>query len=113
MSLSSKAVAALGVIRFRSFDASTPEGRSKERYRRAALTSLATLAAKGVSIGTLLVTVPLTLAYLGKERYGLWMTISSLVAIFGFADLGMGASLKTLLAAADGRNDCEEAQRLV
>jgi O-antigen/teichoic acid export membrane protein len=104
---------ALSVIRLRAFDTSTPEGRSKERYRRAALTTLMSFAFKGVNVATLLLTVPLTLRYLGADRFGLWMTISSLSGIFCFADLGMSASLKTLVAEADGRGDIDEARRLI
>ncbi len=59
------------------------------------------------------VTVPLTVSYLGVERYGLWMTISSLIALLGFADLGMGNGLLTAVAAANGRGDRNAVQRNV
>ena len=77
-------------LRLKEFDTSTPQGRSLERYRRVALTVVTTAGAKLVAILTTLVTVPLTLHYLGAERYGMWMTISSIVAMMGLADLGMG-----------------------
>jgi O-antigen/teichoic acid export membrane protein len=35
----------------------------------------------------------LTLDYLGNERYGLWMSISSMIALMSFADLGLGNGL--------------------
>ncbi len=92
---------------FRRFDGATAEGRAKERQRRIALTALAAALAKVVSVSTTLVSVPLTLRYLGAERYGLWMTISSLVAMLGFADLGVGNGLLTAVAAAKGREDRE------
>jgi O-antigen/teichoic acid export membrane protein len=103
----------VSLIRLQRFDTSTAEGRSLERYRRVGLTALASAVAKGLNVVTLLVTVPLTLHYLGPERFGLWMTISSLVGMLCFADLGMNAALKTLLAEADGREDRREARRLI
>src|SRR5512133_170880 len=86
-------VKVLPLLRLAPFDSSTEEGRSKERYRRVALTTVASVASRGIGLVTLLVSVPLTLTYLGAERYGMWMTISSLVAVLNFADLGMGNGL--------------------
>src|SRR5436190_24204717 len=96
---------ALSVLSFRAFDASTAEGRSMERYRRAALATFAAFGARGIQILTSIVTVPLTLHYLGLERYGMWMTISSTIAMFTFADLGIGNGLLNAIADAHGRRD--------
>lgn len=90
---------------FRAFDLTTADGRAKERQRRVALTALASALAKVISVSTALVSVPLTLRYLGAERYGMWMTMSSLVAMLGFADLGVGNGLLALVASANGRDD--------
>jgi O-antigen/teichoic acid export membrane protein len=100
----------LALVRLRQFDVSTETGRSQERYRRVALTALAAAFAKAVSFLTILVTVPITLHYLGSERYGLWMTISSLTVILIFADLGLGNGLMNAVSAAYGRNDREGAR---
>ena len=62
---------------------------------------------------TTFVTVPLTLNYLGDERYGMWMTMSSLVAMLGFADLGVGNGLVNAVSRAFGRNDRREAAECV
>jgi hypothetical protein len=48
--------------------------RSEERYRRATVTFLASIATKGVALAVLLISVPLGLRYLGSERFGVWMT---------------------------------------
>ena len=101
------------MVRLTPFDDSTAAGRSKERYRRVALTSLAAIAARGIGVLTSLVSVPLTLHYLGIERYGLWMTISSTIALLAFADLGMGNGLVNAIADADGQDDAEAARRYV
>ena len=95
------------------FDTTTPEGRARERRRRAALTALASMAARGVGIAAALITVPLTVRYLGPERYGLWVTISSLLAFLSFADLGMGNGLLNAVAAAHGAGDEAAARRYV
>jgi O-antigen/teichoic acid export membrane protein len=100
-------------LRLRAFDTSTSEGRSKERYRRVALTAIASGIAKCISILTGLITIPLTLDYLGVERYGLWMTISSVVLILGFADLGMGNGLLNAISEANGKDDREAAVNYV
>ena len=101
------------VLRLKEFDTSTPQGRSLERYRRVALTAITTAGAKLVAVLTTLVTVPLTLHYLGTERYGMWMTISSIVAMIGFADLGMGLGLMNAISEAHGQDDRLAAERYV
>ena len=95
----------LSLVRFRAFDVTTEGGRSRERYRRAGFTAAAAFAAKLVGVVTILVTVPITLGYLGSERYGLWMTISSVSLMLGFADLGIGNGVLNVAADAYGRDD--------
>ena len=97
----------------RPSDMSTPEGRATERHRRALFSSLAAAAAKIVSVGAALVWVPLTLHYLGSERYGMWMTMSSFIGMLSFADLGMGNGLLNAVAQANGRDDREAIRGLV
>lgn len=92
----------LSVLRFKPFDTSTEDGRSKERYRRVVLTAGGSFVNKGVTLLTGLISVPLTVHYLGAERYGLWMTISSAVAFLTFADLGLGNGLLNAVSKADG-----------
>lgn len=104
---------ALSLLSLRAFDAETAAGRSKERYRRAALSTFAAFGARGIQIVTSLVTVPLTLHYLGLERYGMWMTISSTIAMFSFADLGIGNGLLNAVSEAHGRGDRESAANYV
>jgi O-antigen/teichoic acid export membrane protein len=103
----------ISLIRIKPFDTSTVDGRSSERYRRIAWAALASAAARSVSIITTLVAVPLTVNYLGLERYGLWMTMSSLIAMLGFADLGIGNGLINAVSEANGKDDREMAQNYV
>lgn len=103
----------LSVVRAKAFDTSDDVGRSKERYRRALLTTIASVVARGTQILASLITVPLTLHYLGQDLYGLWLTMSSVTAMFTFADLGIGNGLLTALSEARGRDNRVAARRLV
>jgi O-antigen/teichoic acid export membrane protein len=69
--------------------------------------------AKLVSVVAGLVTVPITISYLGPERWGLWATLTSIVSMFTFADLGLGNGLLNQLSTAFGRDDDERVRRLV
>ena len=111
--IAGRAQNAASLLRLRPFDVSSEAGRANERHRRVLLTAAAAAAAKVVSVGTALVSVPLTLHYLGTERYGMWMTMSSLVAMLGFADLGIGNGLLTSVASANGRDDRAEIRAYV
>lgn len=92
-------------LRLRPFDVTTPEGRADERHRRVVLSAVASALARVLSIGTALITVPLTLHLLGRERYGVWMTISSFVGLLVFADFGIGNGLMNTVADAHGKDD--------
>lgn len=101
------------MVRLRPFETETPHGRSQERYRRIALTTLSGLAVRSVGTVAGLVTVPLVLSYLGKERYGLWSTITTVVAWVALFDFGIANGLVNCIARAHGRDDNEEAARYV
>lgn len=95
----------LSVLRLTPFDTSTPEGRSQERLRRIAWTGITLAIARFVTIAISLITIPLTLDYLGVERYGLWMTVSSFTALLAFADMGLGNGLINTISEANGKED--------
>ncbi len=79
--------------------------RARARHRRALLTSAATLAARGSSLVTLIVSVPLVIHSVGPESFGVWLTLASFVALFGFADLGLGNGLVNVVSRASGKDD--------
>jgi O-antigen/teichoic acid export membrane protein len=89
------------------------EGRSQERHRRVALTAAAAAMAKVLSVGSALISVPLTLHYLGAERFGMWMTISSFIAMLAFADFGIANGVLSMVADAHGRDDHAGIRRAV
>jgi O-antigen/teichoic acid export membrane protein len=101
------------LVRLTAFEINGENGRAKERHRRVLITAAASAVAKVISVVSGLVTVPLTLDYLGPERYGLWMTILSTMAMLSFADLGVGNGLLSAVAEAHGRDDTVTIRRLV
>ena len=100
-------------LRLRAYDTSTADGRSAERYRRAAWSTLAGIGARVAAIAISFVTIPLAINYLGAEQYGLWVTISAVTSMLMFADFGLGNGLMNAIANAYGRNDRTAAQRAV
>jgi len=93
------------ILRLTSFDTGTAEGRSNERFRRAGISAATSAGATGIALVTTAISIPLTLGYLGSERFGVWMTLSALIALLGFTDLGLGNSLLNSVAHAAGRDD--------
>lgn len=104
---------AVGLLRLRPFDTSTAEGRGNERHRRVILSAIAGMTARLVSAGTGLISIPLTVHYLGPERYGMWATISSFFIMFAFADFGMGHGMMNVVADFNGRDDRERIRAAV
>lgn len=94
-------------------DTTSEAGRAQMRHRAIALTALAAAAARILSIGTALAAVPLTLHYLGTERYGMWMTLSAFSALLSFADFGIGNSILTAVAHTLGRGEGSELRRQI
>ncbi len=68
---------------------------------------------KGVSIVLGLITVPILLTYLNPEKYGVWLTIASIVMWVQHFDLGMGHGLRNKFAEALAGGESERAGRLV
>lgn len=91
----------------------TSEARGRERYRRAGLTAASGIGGRGFTMALSLLTVPLTLTYLGPERYGMWLTISSMVALLTFTDLGIGNGLLNAATHAIARGEFVHARRQI
>lgn len=60
---------------------------------------------KGLSIAISLIIVPLTINYINPSRYGIWLTISSIVGWFSFFDIGLTQGLRNNFAVAKAKND--------
>jgi|WetSurMetagenome_2_1015567.scaffolds.fasta_scaffold42316_2 O-antigen/teichoic acid export membrane protein len=78
-----------------------------ERSVKARQNILFSFIIKGLSIAASLVLVPLTLHYVNATQYGIWLTLSSIIAWFGFFDIGFGNGLRNNLAEAiaHGQNE--------
>jgi O-antigen/teichoic acid export membrane protein len=68
---------------------------------------------RGVSMAISLVLVPLTLAYLAPSRYGIWMTMSSILGWVMWLDIGLGNGLRNRFALALAHDDKELARSYV
>lgn len=60
---------------------------------------------KGGSILAGLLLVPITLNYVDEATYGIWLTLSSMIAWFSFFDIGLNQGLRNRLAEAFARED--------
>lgn len=95
---------------------SSPGGNTslgRSRYVRAARTAMTS------GLNTILTTtlgifsIALTIRYLGIERYGLWLTISTILAWLSLTDFGVGNALTNKLSASHGQGREQEARHYV
>ncbi len=93
------------IVTLAPFDTSTSEGRGRERYRRIALSSVASAAARFLNLGVSIAAVPLVLGTAGPVGFGVWATVASLILVLGFTDLGLGNGLLNAVAHARGNDD--------
>ena len=62
---------------------------------------------KAVGLAASLLVVPVTLNYLDAERYGIWLTLSSILFWFTFSDVGLGNGMRNYLTESISRGDYE------
>lgn len=94
-------------------DLTTDVGRAREREKRIVLSALWAVLSKVINTAIPLITIKITIGYLGTELYGLWATITSFFALFAFADLGLGNGLQTELSRATGKDDVKECRTII
>ncbi|MFG1951491.1 lipopolysaccharide biosynthesis protein [Micromonospora sp. NPDC048830] len=93
--------------------AGPPGDAGASRSRRLATGILTAVLSRGVGQVVPLVLIPVTLSYLGPQRYGLWMSVVALTAMAAFADLGLGTGLMTKLAGCYATGDTARARSYV
>lgn len=75
------------------------------RTKKVQLNTVAGLLIKGGGMLISLLLVPLTIDYLSKETYGTWLTISSVVTMMSFLDIGIGNGLRNKFSEAVANKD--------
>ncbi|MCH7410833.1 MATE family efflux transporter [Belliella sp. DSM 111904] len=71
---------------------------------------LSSIFIKGASILMSLAMVPLTIEYVNPSRYGIWLTLSSIVGWFAFFDIGLTQGLRNKFAEAIAVGDAKQAK---
>ncbi len=90
----------------------TSANRGLERYRRVGISASTSYLSKALTILISFVSVPLTVHYLGAERYGVWLTMSSLLTWISMTDFGLaGNALVNAISEAHGKDDRVLAQQ--
>jgi O-antigen/teichoic acid export membrane protein len=74
--------------------------KGQERSVKARKNILGGILIRGFSIIISLVFVPLTIDYINPTRYGIWLTLSSIVGWFTFFDIGLSGGLRNKFAEA-------------
>ena len=87
--------------------------RGHQRSVKAKKNIIASFLIKGMSIFIGFYMVPLTIGYVNKEQYGIWLTLASVVGWFSFFDIGLGHGLRNKLSEALAKAELEKAKILV
>jgi O-antigen/teichoic acid export membrane protein len=75
------------------------------RTQRITVAAFSALLGKIVMILVSIITVPITVRYLGPDRYGIWITISTTIAMFLVLDIGISSTLTNLISEAYAKDD--------
>jgi hypothetical protein len=94
-------------------EANDARERNHRRGKHIKLSVFTGLMVRASSMLMTIVSVPMALSYLGNERFGLWMTATSVVSMLAFADFGIGNGLLSAVAEASGRDDLEAIRKYI
>lgn len=81
------------------------------RFARVLRGSISGLASRGLTLLINVITLPLTLHYLGRLQYGIWVTISTSVVMLAVLDLGVANTLTNFIAEAYAEENRQKAQQ--
>lgn len=68
---------------------------------------------KVINIIITLLVVPMTIDYISADKYGIWLTLSSIIAWVSYFDFGLGHGFRNKFTEALARNDFDLARQLV
>ena len=74
--------------------------KNNDRSAKAGKQIIYSFVLQSIGIITSLLYVPLLLNYLTHEKYGIWLTLTSILGWFSFFDIGLGNGLRNKLAEA-------------
>ena len=86
---------------------------SSSRSKEAARNIVISFVARGVSMICSLLIVPVTINYVNPTRYGIWLTLSSIIGWILLFDFGLGNGLRNKFAEARAKGDTELARQYV
>jgi O-antigen/teichoic acid export membrane protein len=81
-----------------------------ERTVKARKNIAGSIIVKGANIALGFIMVPLTIHYLNPEKYGMWLTLSSIINWFYFFDIGLGNGLRNRIGEAMAKGETELAR---
>lgn len=84
-----------------------------DRSRQSIISIILSFGAKGITTITQLLLVPLTINYVNPTKYGIWLTLSSIIAWIGFFDLGFGNGMRNKVAEAKAKGNIILARQYV
>src|SRR5262249_4596591 len=91
----------------------TPRDHRERRARGMFQGTASALIGRVLAIFVSVISVPLTIGYLGGERYGAWVTIVSVITFLSITDFGLAASLTNALGKAQAEDAHTLGKRLV
>ena len=74
------------------------ESLKNKMLRKIVLASSSAVIHRAVTLVTTLISIPLTLNYLGEERFAIWMIASSILSLMAFSDMGLGNALVNIIS---------------
>ena len=88
-------------------------GDAAARNRRIRNAFASATVARLISVTVRLFQIPIALAYLGDERYGIWVTLFAFLTMAAFTDLGVSNGLINLLSGSFAKGDYKRASAAV
>lgn len=68
---------------------------------------------KGINVLISLLLIPLTIGYVNNQLYGIWLTLSTIIAWISFFDIGIGNGLRNKIAESIAKNNVKHAKILI